>query len=211
MYETLVCLGTPKKRIMESKQNVKFNSIPQIKTNYNHMKRILLVSIFVFIVTLTYGQTESPRFSYSTTIGTGLAMSTPSKTPFSWQVLGYYNITPRWAVGAGTGISIYEKPLLPLFANVKFRIIKPVKWTPYIECGAGYSLPLAKKSHGGFYLSPTIGVEYAAFEKARFLFGIGYEWQELERSKSYQDNYFTSEFQEKLSHHSLAFKIGVVF
>lgn len=175
------------------------------------MKRILLVSIFVFIVTLTYGQTEFRRFSYSTTIGTGLAMSTPSKKPFSWQVLGYYNITPHWAVGAGTGISIYEKPLLPLFANVKFRIIKPVKWAPYIECGAGYSLPLAQKSHGGFYLSPTIGVEYAAFEKAKLLFGIGYEGQKLDRSKNYQNSYFSSEFQEKLRHHSLAFKIGVVF
>lgn len=175
------------------------------------MKRILLIPIFVLIVTLTYGQTEFRRFSYSTTIGTGLAMSTPSKTPFSWQVSGYYNITPRWAVGAGTGVSVYEKPLLPLFANVKFRIIKPVKWTPYIECGAGYSFALAKNSHGGFYLSPTIGVEYAVFEKAKLLFGVGYEGQELDRSKSYQDSYFSSEFQEKLSHHSLAFKIGIVF
>lgn len=174
------------------------------------MKRILFISIFVLAVILTYGQSDTHRFSYSTTIGTGMAMSTPSKTPFSWQVLGYYNLTPRWSVGAGSGISVYEKPLLPLFADVKFRIIKPRKWTPYIECGAGYSFALTKDAAGGFYLSPTIGIEYAICPKAKLLFSLGYELQKLERLKSYQDNHFFSEFQEQLNHNSLTFKIGVI-
>lgn len=138
-------------------------------------------------------------------------MSSPSKTPLMWQVLGYYNLSSRWAVGAGTGVSVYEKPLLPLFADVKFRVIKPRKFTPYIECGAGYSFALAKNANGGFYLSPTIGVEYAVCSKAKLLFGIGYEFQKLERLKSYENPNFSSEFQERLNHNSLTFKIGVLF
>lgn len=175
------------------------------------MKRTLFISLFVFVATLTYGQTEAHRFSYSTTIGAGIAMSTPSKTPLSCQILGYYDLTPRWSIGAGTGISIYEKPLMPLFADIKYSIFKPQKWTPYIECGAGYSFVLAKDANGGFYLSPTIGVEYTLCPKAKLIFGIGYELQKLERLKSHQDNYFFSEYQEQLNHHSLTFKIGVIF
>jgi len=175
------------------------------------MKRILFISIFVFVVTLTYGQTEVNRFSYSTTIGTGIAMSTPSKTPFSWQVIGYYNLTPRWSIGAGTGISVYEEPLLPLFADVKYRITKTRKFTPYVECGAGYSVSLSKDAIGDFYMLTSVGVEYELCSKTKLIFAMGYELQELKRLKSHQDNNFISEFQEQLYHSSLAFKIGIIF
>ena len=48
--------------------------------------------------------------------------STPAATPFSLQVLGYYAINKRFSVGVGTGLSIYEKVLIPLFADTKFLI-----------------------------------------------------------------------------------------
>ncbi|MCK9159695.1 MAG: hypothetical protein WCR45_04875 [Bacteroidaceae bacterium] len=175
------------------------------------MKKTLLISILFGMATLAYGQTGDHRLSYSTTIGTGLPISTPSKTPFTWQISSYYNITPRLAIGAGTGLSIYEKTLLPLFADVKFKITKARKITPYINCEAGYSFALTKETNGGFLLSPTIGIEYAVSKKARLLFGVGYELQELQRLKHYQDKHFTSEFQEQLSHNSLMFKVGVIF
>lgn len=50
----------------------------------------------------------------------------------------------------GTGLSIYEKALIPLFANVKFAITKPRKFTPYIECGVGYSFAPDKNANGVF-------------------------------------------------------------
>lgn len=175
------------------------------------MKRTLLISILTFVVFPTYAQPENRCFTYSTTIGTGIAMNSPSKTPFTWQFLGYYNITQRVAVGVGTGISVYEKPLLPLFADIKFRIIKPRLVTPYIECGAGYSFSLTRNSNGGFYLSPNIGTEFRLSPKIQLLFGVGYELQKLKQLKKSKNDYFASEFSEELIHNSITFKIGVLF
>lgn len=47
----------------------------------------------------------------------------------------------------GTVLSIYVKALIPLFANVKFAITKPIKFTPYIECGVGYSFAPDKNAN----------------------------------------------------------------
>lgn len=38
--------------------------------------------------------------------GTAVALDRPASTPLLWQVSGYYNLSRRWAVGAGTGISV---------------------------------------------------------------------------------------------------------
>ena len=96
-------------------------------------KIILLIIVSCTVVMATAQQTE--RFTFATSVGTGIDMNEPSATPFTWQALGYYAINKRFSVGIGTGLSIYEKALIPLFADAKFLITKPRKFTPYIECG----------------------------------------------------------------------------
>lgn len=174
------------------------------------MKKILLILVAFFVVAVSRAQ-DRDHFSFATTIGTGISMSTPSSTPFAWQVLGYYNLSQRWAVGVGTGISAYEKVLIPLFADLKFNITKPHKFTPYVECGAGYSFAPDKNANGGLYLNPSVGVQWAVCTKMKLLFAVGYEIQKLERLKSHNNQYFEAEFHEKLSHNSISIKIGVLF
>lgn len=66
------------------------------------MKKIFLTLVVLFAVVAGVKAQDSDRFSFATTIGTGIAMSTPSSTPFTWQVLGYYNFNQRFSAGIGT-------------------------------------------------------------------------------------------------------------
>lgn len=175
------------------------------------MKHIILIFLFIWVSVLVYGQRENTHFSYVTTLGTGIAVSSPSKIPFNWQISGFYNIGQRFAIGAGTGVSVYEKILIPLFGDAKFRLTRPLRFTPYVECAAGYSFACDKNVVGGFYFFPSVGTEFSICPKMKLLVAAGYEKQKLERLKRYQDHYIVSEFQEKLNHGTISFRIGVVF
>lgn len=154
---------------------------------------------------------QTDCFAVATSIGTGFAMNEPARVPFTWQVSADYSISKRFSVGIGTGLSIYEKILIPLFADAKFAIIKPGKFTPYLECGIGYSFAPDKNANGGFYLSPSIGIQYSIYKNKKVFFALGYELQKLERLKTQEQPLFTAEFAEKLNHSSISVKIGFIF
>lgn len=175
------------------------------------MKRLFFSCLFSLVVLTTFGQRGERLFSFTTTLGTGISMSTPSRTSFLWQVLGHYQLNTRFSVGVGTGLSFYEKALLPLYGDVKFKITRPIKFTPHVACGVGYSFGLDQNVTGGFYFSPSIGTEFSVCKKTKFLFAVGYELQKFERLKRSRDDYFVTEFQEHLSHHAIVFRVGVVF
>lgn len=173
---------------------------------------------FIFIILLCIAVSSAKaqnifkeKISFATTIGTGLSMSEPSCTPFTWQVLGYYSLTERWSVGAGTGLSSYEKMLIPVYGNIRFQIGRERKFTPYAECATGYSFAPSGNTNGGFFMNPSIGIQYPLKNKMKLQLAVGYELQELERLKRHTDNYFLKEFEEQLSHHSISFKIGLRF
>lgn len=174
------------------------------------MKKIILLIIASFTVAMATAQ-QTVHFAFATSVGTGIDMSEPAVTPFAWQVVGYYAVNKRFSIGIGAGLSIYEKALFPLFADAKFTITKPRKFTPYIECGVGYSFAPDKNANGGFYLHPSIGIQYAIREDKRLFFALGYELQKLERVKTQKQPLFTAEFNEKLSHNAISIKMGFMF
>ena len=174
------------------------------------MKKIIILFIAVCTLSAAKAQEMKP-FSFAITIGTGISMSTPSSTPISWQVLGYYHLTSRWMIGAGTGVSVYEKALIPLFADARFNLTKPRKFTPYLECGVGYSFATDKNSIGGFFVTPSVGMQWAIGGRNKLLFAVGYESQSLQRLKKTENQYFRAEFQEHLNHNSISVKIGYMF
>ncbi|GAB6122174.1 hypothetical protein [Dysgonomonas termitidis] len=177
------------------------------------MKRIIFILLLSIIVISVKAQTNGEsKIAFATTIGTGLPMmSTPSSTPFAWQVLGYYNLTERWSVGVGTGLSFYQKMLVPVYGDVRFQIGRERKFTPYAECAAGYSFAPSGNANGGFFMNPSIGIQYPLKNKMKLQLAIGYELQELARLKKHSDSYFLKEFEEQLSHHSISFKVGLKF
>jgi len=176
------------------------------------MKRLIFITLLGIIAISVKSQTNNEnKISFATTLGTGISMSTPSSTPFNWQVLGYYNLTERWSVGAGTGLSFYEKMLIPVFGNIKFQIGRERLFTPYTELAIGYSFTPSNNTHGGFFMNPSFGIQYSLKNGMKLRLAIGYEIQELERLKKQTDNYFYKEFEEKLSHHSISLKVGLTF
>ncbi|MDD2437283.1 MAG: hypothetical protein PHX50_00670 [Massilibacteroides sp.] len=176
------------------------------------MKRFIFIVLLCVAVSSTKAQTsEKSKLSFATTIGTGLSMSTPASTPFTWQVLGYLSLTERWSVGAGTGLSFYEKSLIPVYGDIRFQIGRERKVTPYTECVAGYSFSPSGNAKGGFIMNPSIGIQYPLKNKMKLQLAVGYELQELRQLKKHTDNYFLKEFEEQLSHHSISFKIGLKF
>lgn len=176
------------------------------------MKRIIFIAILTLLVVVASGQTEKKQFSYAVTLGTGITFGEPSTVPFSLQGIGYYRFGERFSVGAGTGLSLYNKVvLIPLFGDLKFDLTRPRKFTPYVECAAGYAFAPAEDARGGFCLNPSVGMKFTLLQKVRMLMAVGYESQSLKRRKDYRDSYFLYEFEEQLNRHSAMFRIGVVF
>lgn len=173
--------------------------------------RKIVFALLLVITSVTLNAQLPERLSLSTSIGTGISMSAPASTPFTWQILGHYEINNRFSAGIGSGVSCYEKVLIPLFADVKFAITKPRKFTPYLECGIGYSFAPNKNANGGFYLNPSVGVQYKIHHKMLLFFALGYELQKLERLKRYENSLLITEFAEKLNHNSISLKIGFIY
>lgn len=173
------------------------------------MKRFILATLLFATLATVHGQAQEKRFAYSTYLGTGIAMNEPSRTPFIWQVSAYYNLNSHFAIGAGTGVSVYEKSLVPLYGSIQFNLTKPRKLTPYVECNVGGAFAPEKEANGGLYLSPCIGARFKLSEKLQLNFAAGYELQKLEQVKKYAEARFATEFKEELSHHSITFKIGI--
>lgn len=174
------------------------------------MKKIILLIIVCCTAAMVSAQ-QTERLTFATSIGTGIDMSEPATTPFSWQILGHYSISKRLSAGIGTGLSVYEKALIPLFADVKYTIARPKRFTPYAECGIGYSFAPDKVANGGFYLNPSIGVQYSVSGDVKIFFALGYELQKLERVKKQEQLLFTAEFAERLRHNAISIKIGFMF
>ena len=175
------------------------------------MKRIIFAVSFLFVSFLVKGQASERNFTYVAATGTGIDMNEPSYTPFMVHVLTYYPISKRFSTGIGTGLSFYEVTLIPLFANAKLAITQPRKFTPFVEFGSGYAFAANKNANGGFHLNSSLGVQYALSEKIKLQLSAGYELQKLERLKKSENDYFTAGFAEKLTHHLLSVKVGIVF
>jgi len=175
------------------------------------MKKIIIALSIIFVAFSMKGQTAEQRLEYAATIGTGISMNEPAYTPLILQGLVYYLICERFWAGVGTGFSFYEMMLIPVFADAKFAITRPRKFTPYVECGIGYAFAPNNKANGGFYLNPSFGIQYALPNKMKLQFAAGYELQKAERLKEHVNDYFSVGFVEELSHNSLSVKVGVLF
>ncbi len=171
------------------------------------MKRIAFFSIAMAFCLTAHAQ----KFVVQTSVGTGIALSVPSTTPVLWRVAGQYRVVERLSVGAGTGLSFYEKALILVFANARFLMTKPHKLTPFLECRVGYAFATCHDANGGFYLNPVIGVRYAVGHRHGIFVAIGYESQDLERLKTYGSHFLKVEFAEKLRHRSIAVEVGFGF
>jgi len=175
------------------------------------MKKIRLLIAVLSASLCATGQTPERIFTYATAIGTGIALNEPSVASLTWQVSGYYNIGKRFSAGVGTGLSCYKTTLIPVFADVKFALTQPQRFTPFVECTGGYAFAPGKNANGGICFNPAIGLQYALPCQKKLQLAAGYGLQQAERLKEFENEYFVAGFMEKLTHHSLTVRIGILF
>ena len=174
------------------------------------MKKIFLILGILSFCLIVHAQ-KNKRFIFSTAIGSGIDMTMPIHTPFTWQLTGHYKLNEQVLVGAGTGFSFYEKMLIPVYADIKFLITQPRKITPFIEGSGGYSFVPYKNTNGGLYLYPSLGVQYSISKEHQLYMTLGYEIQKFERLKTFTNPLYTAEFVEKLNHNLVSLRIGYTF
>lgn len=174
------------------------------------MKKSFLI-IILFFSLLSINAQQNNRFSLVSDVSLSKSISVPSCTPFEWHAGGLYNINSHLALGAGTGVSFYEKTLMPVYGDFKYVISRKHYLMPYIEYQIGYGFNFAGKSNGGLYMNPSFGVQHSLNRNLALTLSVGYEIQNLERLKTYENEYYESEFAEKLNHNSISFRIGLVF
>lgn len=176
------------------------------------MKQYLFIILFFLIPFFSKGQRGTNPVRYQVTVSTGIPMSTPSIVPFTLEGRVLYSFSSRFAAGVGTGFSLYDKEaLIPLTGNLQFNLLKPGRFTPFLDCAAGYSFAPASKVDGGFYLFPSVGVRMNLLSDKEMLFSLGYGLQDLKYLREYSTPYLDSSYEESLSFHSLSFKLGIVF
>ena len=173
------------------------------------MKNVIL-AILILCGSAVHAQGDR-CISLTTIIGTGFDLNKPSYTPFIGQIIGNYNFNERFSVGVGAGISLYEKPLIPVFADAKVNVCQPRKFTPFIRCCTGYGFAVSDDANGGIYINPAIGISCVVNKRMKLLVQMGYDIQKLERLKGYENNIISAEFVEKLNHNIISLKVGIEF
>ena len=69
------------------------------------MKKIILLIIVCCATAIATAQ-QTERFTFATSVGTGIDMNEPATTPFTWQALGYYAINKRLSVSGQDYLSM---------------------------------------------------------------------------------------------------------
>lgn len=172
------------------------------------MKTTLLLLAFTLAGLCASAQRN---YSFGVSVGTAIALNKPASTPFELHATGWYDILPRLSIGAGVGVSCYEKTLIPLYGSLRFLLTRQRRFTPLIACAAGYGFAPAHEANGGMYLCPELGVQYRLRGGMRLQFTAGYELQQLERLKHYAGSLFSAAYTEQLNHNSITLRIGVLF
>lgn len=180
----------------------------------NVLNRSLLVAICAVAAVAAQAQkrTFEPtgKFTGITTFGTAIPLA-GAAAAFEWQILGHYNPTEHWSVGAGTGISLYEKPLLPLYADVRYHIGRPRLFNAFLEMAGGYSFSLSREANGGLLVNPAVGVQCRLPKGLAVQLSVGWELQKIQLLRRGSNANFSSSFVEKLTLNSVTVRAGLKF
>lgn len=174
------------------------------------MKKVILL-LSVFLAAASADAQSVRRFSFATDFGTGIALSEPASTPFLWRVTASCNIGRRFSAGAGTGLSFYEKTLIPVFADMRFLVARPRRFTPFLQCAAGYAFAPDRDANGGLLFTPALGVQVGLPKGLCVVLSLGYEQQKFTRAKRSANDFFSAAFEERLNHRTITLRAGLLF
>ena len=157
------------------------------------MKRLLIISIMLFITLASFGQLVRPNRpglrldgskGYITinefTAGYGLSGQTVpySKHYFGFTSLHAYQANETFLVGAGTGILFYNDGILiPLYIDLRIRLMQNFLF-PYLSGSAGMLLnPSDFDSGSRLFINPAVGVIYTVYRNLALNINAGLKIQ----------------------------------
>ncbi len=170
------------------------------------MKRYVVIAIALLAASFT----AQSQATFTTTLGTGVAIDGRSNS-FAWRFTSHYDLTDRWSFGVGTGVSVYEKTLVPVFAYAMYCLGRERRLTPFVATAGGYSFAFSSDARGGVMLNLSAGVRYRLTDGILLLLSAGWEMQRFGHLISRTDTWFHKQFAEHLTRNAIYIRLGVVF
>lgn len=163
------------------------------------MKTIRIIMLSCALVLAAVARAQQGEYVFRATVGTGIAFDVPSTTPVLTQLIAAKQLSKRWTLGMGTGLSVYEKALIPLFVHASYQIARWGDVSLIGEANMGGTI-----LHSGSYVAPAVGIRYH-----RYYLSVGYENQSFKRIKQFETPHFISSYREELSHHNATLRFGI--
>lgn len=116
--------------------------------------------------------------------------------------------------GVGSGIEFFDFHTVPVYLDLRYKIIQNGNLSPFIYANAGYSFPVGKRDFeddltGGQLYCIGGGFTGTTLKGRQFIFSIGYRYQFLERE--YSEQWGGATIEEKLSYRRAFVKFGWFF
>jgi len=139
-------------------------------------------------------------------------------------------INEHWAAGVGVGFEIFDRNLLPFFADIRYTF-RENSVSPFFAFKMGYSFSSFKKKHydslslpyapwyindaylkkdGGLMVHPEMGVKISISENADLMFTVAYRYQKTISTVS-QNFGRMPKWEHKESMNRLSFGIAIMF
>jgi|GEM_PF-1002774 len=138
-----------------------------------------------------------------------------------------YEFPFRLSIGIGTGVEWFNGAMLPIFANVNYKIL-PGTLSPFVYGQAGYAFSIEnsqndyyyygqnQENHGGFLGGIGAGIRKDFSPKTAITFSIGYRYQQTTITSEYSPYYegdpsqiIKTERTEKFNR--IALSVGIIF
>lgn len=164
------------------------------------MRKILLVVVFLFLLTIIHGQAlvdSLPRAYLKSNIGFLVGtVESEMKAPFSFMSDYNFRATKMLHLGMGAGIEFYQTTYIPFFLTAS---VKPFSRNVIFSCAGGYTLPLNNrvtfndgydyKFSAGYFFNPEISyVFHKTGNRQSFVVGIGYRYQRTDAKRLERDD-----------------------
>lgn len=140
-----------------------------------------------------------------------------SKFNSGFTTITSYRFPFRLSVGAGIGVEWFNVAGLPVFADVRYNVLKG-GLSPYVYSQAGYSMPLATNPtgdystyYGGPLFAAGVGLRKNFANRNAFVFSLGYRFQQMRTDYGYYWYSQTYDTKRYDRFNRFAFSLGFIF
>ena len=172
--------------IIHGKIVEKNDSTLRLKALNEHLWLIPQAQILKFELESDEISTDSVNYIVSFELGLSVGKNSPLNYIPNFYFINGLRFHNHFSVGLGTGIDFADVPILPVFADFRYKFLNRKK-SPVAFVQAGYAWALSEhesfyqdwNEKGGYLLSAGIGGEYKISNSLIFSLSVAYHYQKL--------------------------------